>query len=435
MVSVLSPYLMGPAQSFQGPASPGTIVRGPNGTNYQYAETTGMDGATGSMGWIPTTMSPRRGGSGLRELLSGGSRGGMLSDLLDPSIALPMAGAMMMGQTPQESFGGALQMAGAGLSQRKQERETERAKSRTLELLQEFPDLARWVEGGALTPAQAYEEYKTRKAGKEPKYINAGDGRLFNASTGEWLTAPGGNKPLSTVGKIQADFQAGLIDAATRDALIAKQSAGEGFEITMPDGTMVRQGVFGNQDQKNVANRVTDEQNAAAVAANLKQTVQMLRQANENVGYSGVGGGVYGAIDDTLEQVGAPSLPGNARGRATMRAGGLQVALSNVEKTKGAISNAEMQLFMAASPGLQNTPQGNAALLDMVEAIADRQMQRVEEMEKWRQQYGTLDGFEATWGQYIAENPLIVPDGQGGVALNNSQGGGAPAANDPLGIR
>ena len=46
-----------------------------------------------------------------------------------------------------------------------------------------------------------------------------------------------------------------------------------------------------------------------------------------------------------------------------MKTGGLDVALAQVQKTKGAISNAEMDLFMAAAPGLQNTPEGNAALL------------------------------------------------------------------------
>ena len=46
-------------------ASPGTIMQGDDGRNYQFAETTGMAGADGSSGWIPTSMSAGGGISGL----------------------------------------------------------------------------------------------------------------------------------------------------------------------------------------------------------------------------------------------------------------------------------------------------------------------------------------------------------------------------------
>lgn len=210
-----------------------------------------------------------------------------------------------------------------------------------------------------------------------------------------------------------------------------------GFEVTTPDGTTIRQGAFGKQDQKNVANRVTAQQELAASASDLKSTVKMLRDANNTTGYTGIGGGFYDGVDSTLEQFGLDVLPGSPRSRSIMRSGGLDVALEKVSKTKGAISNAEMALFMAASPGLQTTPEGNAAILDMAEAIADRQISKSEQMEKWRQQNGTLDGFEVAWSRYIEANPIILDDGKGGIKLagqsdlpNNSS-----ASDDPLGIR
>ena len=43
---------------------------------------------------------------------------------------------------------------------------------------------------------------------------------------------------------------------------------------------------------------------------------------------------------------------------------------------------------LAAAPGMQNTPQGNAALLDVLDAVADRQLVRASEAETWRQTHG-----------------------------------------------
>lgn len=205
----------------------------------------------------------------------------------------------------------------------------------------------------------------------------------------------------------------------------------EGFEITTADGTTIRQGAFGNQDQKNMANRITEGQDRAKAASDLKRTVKLMRSANQNTGYSGPGSGVYGAVDDAMEQFGLPGLPGSAGARATMRSQGLDVALAQVQKTKGAISNAEMGLFMASAPGMQQTPQGNAALLDILDAVADREIARQGEMEKWRQTHGTLDGFEGAWSQWVEQNPLIMDNGQGGVTLAGPSGaaGGGPSAD------
>jgi hypothetical protein len=217
-----------------------------------------------------------------------------------------------------------------------------------------------------------------------------------------------------------------------------KVSKDSGLSVTLPDGTTVQSGSFDKQDAKNVANRVTEEQEAAAAGTALKQTVGMLRDANANVGYSGPGAGLYGTVDNLLEGVGADGLPGDSGSRAIMNSGGLEVALGQVQKTKGAISNAEMGLFMAAAPGLANTPQGNVALFDMIDAMADRQIERASAAERYRQQHnGTLDGFEGEWNSYIEANPLIVKGQGGGVRLNvgsrREQGGAAQTGGIPSG--
>jgi hypothetical protein len=225
--------------------------------------------------------------------------------------------------------------------------------------------------------------------------------------------------PGSTVGKIMADYNAGLITKEQAEQAIRGKETG--FEITTADGTIIRQGPLSNQDVKNEANSIDATRTAAATATDLKQTVKMLRRANENTGYSGPGGGIIGTGLDLAEKAGIDA-PGDPGSRAQMRSGGLDVALAKVQQTKGAISNAEMTLFMAASPGMQQTQEGNAALLDMIDAIADRQIERVQKMEEWRAQKGTLSGFEAEWARYIESNPIVTEDkilGAGGSGAND----------------
>ncbi len=207
-----------------------------------------------------------------------------------------------------------------------------------------YPDIADLLDAG-IEPrdvwAMMFEREKAAKAGMKAPEVQ----QFYDESTGQPYYAQWSGSGWQRVGG-------------------SKVAGDEGFEVTLPDGTSVRRGSFGNQDRKNVANRINDEQDASKSASALKATVGMLRKANENTGYSGVGAGVYGALYDTAEQFGVGDyLPGNAGARATMKTGGLDVALAQVQKTKGAISNAEMDLFMAAAPGLQNTPEGNAALL------------------------------------------------------------------------
>jgi hypothetical protein len=255
--------------------------------------------------------------------------------------------------------------------------------------------------------------------GMDPSLLAAGD---YDFALQKYALTNPAQKPVtpgSTVGKIMADYNAGLITKEQAEQAIRGKETG--FEITTADGTTIRQGPLSNQDVKNEANSIDATRAAAATATDLKQTVKMLRRANENTGYSGPGGGIIGTGLDLAEKAGIDAW-GDPGSRAQMRSGGLDVALAKVQQTKGAISNAEMTLFMAASPGMQQTQEGNAALLDMIDAIADRQIERVQKMEEWRAQKGTLSGFEAEWARYIESNPIVTEDkilGAGGSGAND----------------
>jgi hypothetical protein len=55
-----------------------------------------------------------------------------------------------------------------------------------------------------------------------------------------------------------------------------------------------------------------------------------------------------------------------------MKAKGMGFVLSLIQKTKGAISEKEMEAFKKASAGLENTPEGNTMILALSQKIADR---------------------------------------------------------------
>lgn len=324
----------------------------------------------------------------------------------NPEFFLSLGAGLLGGRTGREQWSGGLSGAAQALGTAKEKKDAKAKENATLKWLQSnAPEYADAVAQGVLSAGDAYK--MTLEAKKPKQYA-----------------------PLSTVGKINSDFANGIIDQATRDALIAKAAQSEGMEIvsdgqggfTMRQGLGVGGGKMSNQDTKNEANMVDTARQSAASATELKQTINMLRSANKDTGYSGPGGGMIGTGLDMAEKLGIDT-PGSPGSRAIMRSGGLEVALQKVQQTKGAISNAEMNLFMAASPGMQQTAEGNAALLDMAESIADRAIQRVQEMEMWRQRNGTIQGFEAAWSEYINSNPIVTEDKILGQAPTGAQGG------------
>lgn len=329
------------------------------------------------------------------------------------------------GSTPNQSLGMGAAFASEGRKSRQGQNAGRERANQTVEYLKARgidPDSAALL---ASNPPVLQDVLRSMMQPKQDEAFTLSEGQIRYDAQGNPIARGGaGTKPptvQSFYDEQGREYKAQWNEAAQTWEPVGSSKADRngGLSITLPDGTTVQQGAFDKTDAKNVANRVTEEQEAAAAGTSLRQTVGMLREASRGVGYSGPGAGVYGGLDNALEGMGAPfSLPGNSADRAVMTSGGLDVALSQVQKTKGAISNAEMALFMAAAPGLQNTPQGNAALLDMIEAVADRQVERASAMETYRQQNGgTLDGFERLWAGYIDQNPLIVREG-GGVRLN-----------------
>ena len=157
---------------------------------------------------------------------------------------------LLSGPTAQQQAAlGAAGFAGARADAQK--------RNATLAWLQkQNPALAQMYQQGMIDNKALGQYFLQAQMPQERKnpYMNLGDGRLFNWETGEFTNAPdsGKAKPLSSVGKINADYNAGLIDKATRDALLVKAAQSEGLEIVSDGqgGFTVRQGVGVGSDGK-----------------------------------------------------------------------------------------------------------------------------------------------------------------------------------------
>jgi len=254
----------------------------------------------------------------------------------------------------------------------------------------------------------------TKTQAKAPKTMKAADGYTYqwDANNNSW------NRSLPDV--------------------VKKESNG----ITIgPDGTVQIGGSpkqsakFATQSGKNDSDLIKEARDSAKAAHELKATVQQMGQVSSNVGYTGPGGAVIGGADDLLTSAtggwAKDWISGDSGARGAFKNMSMEAQLSMTEKTKGAITDREMGMFKAAVPGLGQTREGNEQIMKVMNAAADRAIQRVTEMEKWQMDpqrgNGTLNGFDQYWNEYLEANPLILATPDGGIRLND---GSAPAPDN-----
>lgn len=228
-----------------------------------------------------------------------------------------------------------------------------------------------------------------------------------------------GPAPASPLGKLAADLKAGLISQEEYDAAVSKATqSSQGISVTNPDGTTVQiggpaQGKFDSETAKNDSATIKEARDAAAAAQELRSLATQMETVAPDVGYTGPGGEVYGAIDDVVG-----IFPGDKGARGAFRQLSMESQLAMTQKTKGAITDREMGMFKKAVPGLTQTPPGNQAMANIMKATAKRLEDRATFFEQYRRLSGTLDGATAAWGKYLKENPLIVDGKDGGVVLS-----------------
>lgn len=141
---------------------------------------------------------------------------------------------------------------------------------------------------------------------------------------------------------------------------------------------------------------------------NVEQALLPLKKAFVSMGF---------ATQEQVDQV------ANLEGLMSL---GTEFALNFVQGTKGAVSDAEMALFLQAAPNIGNTPQGNQLILDKTEAIAKNQIEVAKLQRRYRQgkaividgqtfkadRKGTVEGFQDVVDAFHTANPLFTAEEQ-----------------------
>lgn len=282
---------------------------------------------------------------GQRAQVPGSTQPMGLGGLLAPEVALPAAAALLSNQGNGQNFANAFGAMGQGMAQTAQ-------RNRTLDFLRKnSPDLAGAVDAG-MPINEAWQTFtQQRYAQKAKNIVNAGDGRLYNADTGEWITAPGGG----------GDFA-------------KRQQAAEQFGL-QPDDPAYRSYVLtGKMPREDQAPLTATDKKAILEADEMVQTADtalpLLDRALEinNQAYSGPLAGTRGYISGTF---------GSDAGQATLEYDNLvqQQALNTLKATFGAApTEGERKILLDIAGSSNQPPEVRRGILERAkQAVARRQ--------------------------------------------------------------
>lgn len=155
--------------------------------------------------------------------------------------------------------------------------------------------------------------------------------------------------------------------------------------------------------------------------------ILQLRKAREAVSYEG---GAFPEtrtwlgknLPDGVGPFGIPFIPSQEEAGAAEQVKSLatDIQLQFTQKTKGAISNREMDLFGQATPGLTMSDEGAQRVMNGFEAGARRMREKPKFFEAYRRQNGSLDGADDAWDRFVDERPVLVDDGKGGFQIDDN---------------
>lgn len=93
------------------------------------------------------------------------------------------------------------------------------------------------------------------------------------------------------------------------------------------------------------------------------------------------------------------------------------VRLGFVNKTKGAVSDAEMRIFGNATPGTGMSDAAATPIIDAMDLGAQRTQERAIFFDAWLRSRGSLDGAPEAWKTFVDKNPIIIQQKNGTYAL------------------
>lgn len=108
-------------------------------------------------------------------------------------------------------------------------------------------------------------------------------------------------------------------------------------------------------------------------------------------------------------------------GGEDVRSAAANIQLNFTQQTKGAISDAEMDLFGLATPGLRMSDAGADRVIKAMKAANQRTIERNKFYQQWgRANNGDITGADTAWDQFIKQNPIIRSDESGNLVVQEN---------------
>jgi hypothetical protein len=168
------------------------------------------------------------------------------------------------------------------------------------------------------------------------------------------------------------------------------------------------------------------QDDANSAYSTLNQIDQMQQAMADPNFYSGTGANAVLGFKRAIVALGGD--PNSVTSMETFNAASKKIILDGLGGSLGAqISNSDRDFIGATAANLQNTPQGNQAMLEIARKTAQRKIEVAQIAAQYVQQNGSLDANWPTFLQQYAEaHPLFGGGGAGGPA----PAAGAPAPAD-----
>lgn len=126
----------------------------------------------------------------------------------NPEFFLSLGAGLLGGRTGREQWSGGLAGAAQALGTAKEKKDAKAKENATLKWLQSnAPEYADAVAQGVLSAGDAYKMTLEAKKPLKPDFISAGDGRIFDKNSREFITAPGADGPdFDTESKLRKEY-------------------------------------------------------------------------------------------------------------------------------------------------------------------------------------------------------------------------------------
>lgn len=105
-------------------------------------------------------------------------------------------------------------------------------------------------------------------------------------------------------------------------------------------------------------------------------------------------------------------------GVSEMRAISEKLTPAMREAGSGAMSDKDVEMYRAATVGIEKPGDANVAIAKAIDAGATRESDYAAFMDEWARRKGGLVGAQEAWDSYAEANPLYKDTGKGALAIN-----------------